>query len=418
VIERSASAPVSDGMRFRTVCTRCRKPLGWEFHPLCPDCGSFSDVEYDLPAVELRDLVNPYMRFADLLPIGDRTLLPDDARFTPTVHATSLGEALGMSWLYLKDETKLPTGTTKDRMAAVGLPYLYEHGVRAFSTSSTGNSSTAYAHAISRIPELVMYLFTASRFRRRVQAFAGDQVVNFLLEDATFVEAFDEARAFAQRNGLVPERGFFNPARREGLKLAWLEAAEQVPRPIDCYVQAVSSAMGVFGAYKGAKELRALGRGDRLPRLLCVQQDSCAPMVSAWRDGSDRIRKEHIVHRPQGIAEAILRGNPTAAYPHVRRIVLESRGDFVAVSEREIRHARQLVEDLEGISPCFSAATAVAGLIKLRRLGEVPAEETVLINLTGRDRDEPTSVEDARWLRRTDRGWVPDEAPVPASDAS
>jgi hypothetical protein len=94
---------VSDGLRFRTVCTGCHKPLGWEFHPQCPDCGALSDVEYDLPAVELRDSVNPYRRFADLLPIGERTLLPDDASFTPTVHATSLGEALGMSWLYLKD---------------------------------------------------------------------------------------------------------------------------------------------------------------------------------------------------------------------------------------------------------------------------------------------------------------------------
>jgi len=43
--------------------------------------------------------------------------------------------------------------------------------------------------------------------------------------------------------------------------------------------------MGVWGAFKGARELHALGRIDRLPRLLCVQQESCAPMVSAWRDG-------------------------------------------------------------------------------------------------------------------------------------
>jgi threonine synthase len=400
---------VFSGTVFHTFCKRCLNRLEPGFRPFCPDCGGMSDVEYDPATVELRDSVNPYVRFADLLPVADRTLLPEDAEFTPTVHATRLGSSLAMPWLYLKDETKLPTGTTKDRMAAVALAYLREAGVRGFATSSTGNSSTAYADAISRIPELVMYLFTASQFRDRVHVSAADRVVNFILRDATFVEAFDAARDFANEHGLVSERGFFNLGRREGLKLAWLEAVDQVPRPIDWYVQAVSSAMGVYGVFKGAKELRELGRIARLPRLLCVQQETCAPMVSAWKDGSDRIQPAHIVHRPSGIASAILRGNPTRAYPPVREIVIESHGTFVAVSEGEIRQARQSVEDLEGISPCFSAATAVAGLAKLRRLGQLPADDTVLVNLTGRDRREAASVPDARWLERRSGEWVPAE---------
>jgi threonine synthase len=397
-----------DAQTFRTSCTGCGKPLGPAFSPFCPDCGAMSDVEYNLDVVEFRDSSNPYIRFGDLLPVADRGLLPEGAVRTPTVHAGNLGCALGMPHLYLKDETKLPTGTTKDRMAAVALAYLYERGVRGFCTSSTGNTSTAYIHAISRMPELTLYLFTASRFHDRVHRAAEDQVVHFVLKDATFVEAFDAARDFAIEHGLVAERGFCNPGRREGLKLAWLEAVEQVPRPIDWYVQAVSSAMGVYGVFKGAKELRALGRSDRVPRLLCVQQETCAPMVSAWADGSDRIRPRDIVHRPSGIAEAILRGNPTAAYPHVRRFVVESGGTFVAVREEEIREARVLVERLEGIDPCFSAAAAVAGAIKLRRRGELPSDDTVLINLTGRDRHEPSSIRRIHWLRRSRSGWMPE----------
>ena len=136
-----------------------------------------------------------------------------------------------------------------------------------------------------------------------------------------------------------------------------------------------------------------------------MQQDTCSPMVSAWADGSERIGPEHIVHRPTGIAQAILRGNPTRAYPHVRRIVLESGGEFVSVSEAEIRSARDCVEDLEGLSPCFTAAAAVAGAIKLRRRGELPPEDTVLINLTGSDRNGSGSPAGAQWRPRTDRGW-------------
>src|SRR5205085_3403221 len=97
------------------------------------------------------------------------------------------------------------------------------------------------------------------------------------------------------------------------------------------------------------------------------------------------IRPQDVVEHPSGIASAILRGDPSRTYPRVRDLVAESGGTFVAVDEVEIREARDQVETLEGIDPCFAAAAAVAGLAKLRRLGALGADETVLVNLTGRD---------------------------------
>jgi threonine synthase len=368
-----------------------------------------TDVEYDLERVQLRESTNPFLRFADLLPVGDPTLLPADAAATRTVHAVRLGERLGLPWLYLKDETTLPTGTTKDRMAAVALAYLHEHGVRSFCTSSTGNSSTAMAHGITRIPGFVMYLFTAEAFKDRVDVPDTDQVVNFALRDATFVEAFDAARDYALAHGLTSERGFFNPGRREGLKLALLEAVDQVPRPIDWYVQAVSSAMGVYGVAGAAQQLLAMGRTDRLPHLLCVQQETCAPMVTAWEDGADHIRAGDIIERPAGIAKAILRGNPTKAYPPVRARVVRFGGSFVAVSEREIRDAHSWLQDDEGITACFNSAAALAGARKARARGDITTRETVLVNLTGREAVNRRPLRDPTWLRRSDAGWVAEE---------
>jgi threonine synthase len=254
-----------------------------------------------------------------------------------------------------------------------------------------------------------LYLFTAEEFGDRVDYGVGRQVVPFVLRDATFVDAFNVAGAFATRRHLVSERGFFNPGRREGLKLAFLEAAEQVPAPIDWYVQAVSSAMGVYGTYKGALELCGMGRITRPPRLLCVQQETCAPMVRAFEAGSPVIRARDIVPEPTGIAKAILRGDPTKAYPHVRRIVLESNGGFVAVSETEIREARTMVEDLEGISPCFSASTALAGIVRMVRQGAFPKNDTILINLTGSDRSPAAVPARTHWLKPGESGWEPDD---------
>src|SRR3954454_1138650 len=125
---------------FRTFCTGCDRTLDGGYTPFCPCCGAMSDVEYDLERVTVHDEENPYARFRDLLPVSDASLLPRDAQPTRTVHAVKLGERVGLPWLYLKDETTLPTGTTKDRMAAVALAYLHEQGVEGFCTSSTGNS--------------------------------------------------------------------------------------------------------------------------------------------------------------------------------------------------------------------------------------------------------------------------------------
>jgi threonine synthase len=366
------------------------------------------EAYYDLERARLYDSANPYVRYFDLLPLEEpANLLPVEHQVTPTVHAAALGRKLGLRWLYLKDETGFPTQTTKDRMAAVVLSLFRELGIREFATSSTGNSSTALAHYIRLYPGCTMYVFMGEDFVERLNFAPTEQVIVFGLRGGTFVEAFAEAAAFAGRRGIVSERGFFNPARRAGLKTAYLEAAEALSRPIDWYVQAVSSAMGVYGAYQGAMELRAMGRAASLPRLLCVQQETCCPMVRAFEAGSPVVRAQDVVREPHGIASAILRGDPRRVYPYVRQIVMESAGTFVAVSEQEMRDARRMVEDLEGISPCFDAAAAVAGLARLARAGAVAADSTVLVNLTGADRPSGPVATDVHWLERTAGGWAP-----------
>lgn len=396
--------------KVRHQCVSCGRAFEHGFTPFC-GCGAMVDVAYDLETARLYESSNPFVRYFDLLPLErPDSLLPVVQTATPTRHARALGKAIGLPWLYLKDETVLPTRTTKDRMAVVVLSFFQEVGVREFAISSTGNSSTALARFSRHYPGCRIYLFTAEDFLGRLDLDETEQTVVFALRGATFVEAFAEAADFARRRGIVSDRGFFNPARREGLKTAFLEAVECIERPIDWYVQAVSSAMGVYGTYKGAKELLALGRIGRLPRLLCVQQETCAPMVRAFEAGSEVIRPQDIVERPHGIAQAILRGDPSRVYPYMRRIVLESGGAFVAVGEAQIREARRMVEELEGLGPCFTASAAMAGLIRLARLGRLSPGQTVLVNLSGGDRPPARPLRNVHWLERTPPGWRPADA--------
>jgi threonine synthase len=252
-----------------------------------------------------------------------------------------------------------------------------------------------------------MELFTAEDFKDRVHYAPTTQVRHHVMREASFVDAGDFSTKYAEANGLTAERGFFNLGRREGLKLPWLEALEQVSRSIDWYVQGVSSAMGVHGVYKTAKEAVAIGLADKVPSLLCAQQMSCRPMVQAWEENSPSIEPHHIVKRPHGIAEAILRGNPSRVYPIIREIVIESGGTMIAVTDDEIREAQAWVLKDEGIKICESAATAVASLAKLAKSDTELAEQKILVNLTGSTREGVTPAPIDQWWEKAGNDWAP-----------
>ena len=392
--------------KFIVKCQSCGFEVNKGFHISCPKCSGLLEALYPLDKVKIHDSSNPYERYFDLLPILDSNLLPS-AHTTPLVKAKNLGHRFGLDNLYLKDETWNKTKSTKDRMAYVSLPYLFESGVKHFCASSTGNSSTAYAIHINRFPSMRMSLFTAENFTHRVNYPVNPQISHYGMIGANFVDASEYANTFAKDKNLTSEGGFFNLARREGLKTIWLEIVEQLPVKIDWYVQAVSSAMGVHGVYKAAKEVMAIGLSKNVPKLLCAQQMSCSPMVKAWEEGAENIQPCHIEKNPIGIAEAILRGNPTRAYPHVRKIVKESGGIMSSVTNEEILFAQKCLSEDEGIHACLSASTAVAALRKIALTFPEIKSQTIVVNLSGGMRASQSDGNVNKWLKLLENNkWV------------
>jgi threonine synthase len=370
--------------RFRIVCRACRKPFPVGFHPVC-DCGGMVDVDYALDRVHLCDNPNPLLRFFDLLPLRhESSVCWMGEGNTPTVHARALGRLLGLERLYLKDETKNPTRSTKDRMASVALSYFRDLGIKEFACSSTGNSSTSFAIAAEKFDGFKLHVFVGRDFLHRMNFDSSANVKVYWVKDATFAEAHECARAFSQRNEQVTgERGFFNPGRREGLKLAFMEGVLDMPEAPHWYFQAVSSGMGVYGTWQAARQLYGLGRLRRLPRLACVQQSTCSPMVSSWRAKSAVVRPQDVVAEPVGIAEAILRGNPTNTYPHLFKVVHQSGGTFESVTDAEIREAQSMLLEMEGIEACEAAATTIAAIKKMAAAGELRRDDVLFANITG-----------------------------------
>lgn len=373
----------------RSVVLECRLcgtcyPTG--FVPRCEFCGGPTDVFYDLSRARVGGLdESPLRRYADLLPVADPDGLVEFGDGTPLVHATELGRVFGLSRLYLKVEGVNPTRSTKARMAAVALPFLRERGVTEFTVSSTGNSSTAFGQAAPLFPDLRMHVFCGAAFLDRLN-FPPSPNVSVYSVEGSFVAAGQAAQEFAERRGLPFESGFFNPARREGLKLAYLEAVDQMPVAPSVVIQAISSGMGIYGANKGFREYLALGRLTRMPRIVCAQQASCAPMHAGWARGVSALDDSFRIPHPDGLAKAILRGDASATYPYMLRVVRSSNGCFTAIEAEDMRTARRLALDLEGVELCYASSVALASARRLAEQGWITPDEPVLVNLTGADR--------------------------------
>jgi threonine synthase len=349
------------------------------------ECGGAVETIVD-PSGQPPDGVSGFYRtYWSVLPLTDPRLPSLDLE-TPLVPGAFVQQLIGGPSVHFKLEALAPTGSTKDRAAAVALPYLREAGATDIVMSSTGNTSTAFAVAMQYFPDVNLHIFVGVDFAHRLAALASENV-KVTVVDGNFVAAGAAAHDFARAGRATWEGGFFNPGRRDGLKTTIIEASMQLGEAPGTYVQAVSSAMGVVGMAKAARELSLFGFEPRDPVLICVQQERCAPMVSAWNAGRLTIETDDIVQEPDGIAKAILRGDPTNSYPVIARLVRRSNGSFVSVTDDEIIAARRLISSHLGISACEASAAALAGYLKSATSG-ITMPGPVLINITGADRNE------------------------------
>jgi threonine synthase len=375
-----------------TLCTRC----GWKtrvgrFVKKCLDCGALTEFEYDRAGAKIYDSENPLERYFDLLPLTDRANIRwlRDGN-TPAVHAVELAKALKMECLWLKLEGENPSGSTKDRAFSVVYSYFAECQIREFGMCSTGNSSTACGRGAQHFPdEFTPHVFIGREFLNRLN-FADSDNVRVYVVEGDFVDAGVTAQDYCEKNGILWEGGFFNPARRAGHKLAYLEALDAMDRKPVWAFQAVSSGMGMIGAKQGFLDYLALGKIERMPRLVAVQQARCSPMVKAWEEGALAISPRHVIENPNGLAKALLRGNPTGTYPIFRHVLESTNGTLCSVTDVEIVEAKWLALACQGLDICSASAVGLAGMIKLRRQGVIKPDQPVLVNLTGRDRVDTT----------------------------
>ena len=366
------------GRAVSLVCVDCGS-TDQDLSGRCPACHGLVDAVYPPTTAALEpgdaDALETYW---DLLPVPHRESCRIAIEPTPTVLLTELD---GVP-IWAKVEGVLPTGSTKDRLIAVSLPLLIERGVERFVFSSTGNTAAAYAWGLQHYPELAARVYVSEDVPD-AQLGPKTAQMEVVRVKGDYVEAGNRSRA-ELRPGEVSEGGFFNLGRREGAKLAYLEAFDDVARAggrIDTVVQAVASGLGIVAAARAVEQSAAARGWGRGPRLFCAQQTSCSPMVRAYRAllaGTGERLPEKL---PSGLAAAILLGDPFSSFDYVARAVRESTGSFVDVTSSEIAAALQ--RHNHEVPMGDSAAVALASAYRLWEQGDLRGSEGVLVALTG-----------------------------------
>jgi threonine synthase len=398
---------------FDILCRHCAVQIAYT-KPLaaCPVCGAaWLDAVYDY--TQLREtkcgpgqswrsrLANreaTIWRYRELLPIpeGDNLITLGEG-WTPLLRAHNLGLMLGHAHIYIKDERQNPTGSFKDRQAAIAINAMKEAGIKEAVVASTGNVAIAYS-AYGARAGIKLWVFVPSSVppeKMREVAIYGSEVIKVA---GTYDQTKEIAAEFAQSKGLFLDKGVKGIAAKEAMKTVAFEIAEQLGsiragdsalfahgdryewQVPDWYVQAVSGGLGPIGVMKGFRELNELGIIKGMPRLACFQSSGCAPMAEAFEAG---LATAVPIDNPITDIATLATGTPGAAYEVIRELIQQYGGTIEAITDSEAFQALHAVAKMDGISVEPATAVAFAGLFNLIQRGTIKPDQTVVINCSG-----------------------------------
>jgi threonine synthase len=355
-------------------------------------------VRYDLEAVgramskELVASRPPNLwRYRELLPqADDNEIVSLGEGMTPLLPCPRLGAKFGLSDLWVKDESQLPTGSFKSRGQALAITMAKQFGIRRVAIPTAGNAGGAMAAYAARAG-MEAFVFmpddtpAINQYECRL-AGAKTFLVNGLITDCGKI-----VREGKERMGWFDISTLKEPYRIEGKKTMGLELAEQFDwRLPDVILYPTGGGTGLIGMWKAFDELAQLGwlADKRRPRMVSVQSNGCAPIARAFERG-ERFAE------PFANAATIASGIrvPAAVGDFmILDAVNQSGGRAVAVEESRIREWMALGMRSEGIAICPETAACIGALEELTRQQWIRPDERVVIFNTGAAQKYPEAM--------------------------
>ncbi len=342
-------------------------------------------VRYDLPAI--RDAVTPdaiaarpytLWRYRELLPIRDNDAIVSLGEgMTPLLSANKLGQSLGLSNLWIKDESRLPTASFKSRGMALAVSMARQFGITRLATPTAGNAGAALA-AYGARAGMETFIFMPADTPAAIQWECSLAGANVVLVEGLISDCARFVRDGRESMGWFDVATLKEPYRIEGKKTMGLELAEQLEwRLPDVILYPTGGGTGLIGMWKAFGELRKLGwlRDETMPRMIAVQSDGCAPIVRAF-DAGKRFAEPWDSPRTSAWGIRV----PAAIGDFmILDAVRESGGIAVAVPEQRIACAQREASSLEGIAFCPETAACIEAARRMAADGAIRSDERVVL---------------------------------------
>lgn len=362
----------------------------------CPSDGGNLDVILDYDNLKKKfepdDLTcrdDPSLwRYLPLLPVDDPKAEHTPlgmAGGTPVFELPRLAGKLNLKYIWLKDESRNPTASFKDRASAVVVARAREIKAEVVITASTGNAGAALAGMSAAVGQKAVILAPKTAPPAKVaQLLIFGAIV--ILVDGSYDDAFDLTVKAADEFGWYCRNTGYNPFTAEGKKTAafeiwewWLSLSEKnkkINRPLTIFVS-VGDGNIISGIHKGFKDLFKLGWIKQIPRIIGVQAEGSAAIANAFHAGTEKITPVSATTLADSISVDLPRDGVRAV-----RAAKDTGGTYITVSDEQILSAISELGKV-GVFAEPAGATAYAGLVKAAGSGIVAESDPILVLNTG-----------------------------------
>lgn len=320
-------------------------------------------------------------KFWELLPVfHEKNAVSLGEGGTALLPSKKLGNELGLKELYFKDETTNPTGSFKARGLSMAVSKAKELGLEKLIIPSAGNAGSALAAYAARAglkAAVIMPESTPFAFQKEIRQYGAE--IQFV--KGSIKECGQAAAEKEKTEDWVSVATLKEPYRLEGKKTMGYELAEAFDFYLpDWIIYPTGGGTGLIGMWKAFEEMEKLGwlKGKK-PKMVAVQAEGCAPIVKAFIEGKE---SAETWKDPRTIA-AGLRVPAAIGDFLMLKVLRESRGTAVAVSEEEILSSTKELASKEGIFSSPEGGAALAGLKKLITEEKVKPEDKVVVFITG-----------------------------------
>lgn len=368
-------------------CRECGREYPKDVLFVCEYCFGSLEVNYDYPNIKkniskeiLLGRAKNMWRYKELLPLDKEPTVGLNSGFTPLIRANNLAKVLGVRELYIKDDSvNHPTLSFKDRVVSVAISKAREFGFDTVACASTGNLANSVA-AQAAASGLKAYIFIPADLEL-------GKVVASLIYNPYLIAVegnYDEVNRLCSEIASKYKWAFVNinirPYYAEGSKSMGYEIAEQLNWALPKHV-VVPSAGGslITKIWKSFNELEKLGFVDKVKtKVHCAQGQGCSPIVTAIKEKSDIIKPV----KPKTIAKSLAIGNPADGYYAVDTVRV-SGGYGEDATDEEIIEAIKLLAKTEGIFTETAGGVTLAVAKKLIERKDIPADESIVLCITG-----------------------------------